>query len=714
MFLKPFLQKPLNYLFTLPTFLLSTLCTGQINITSIWKDYQFVPERYEEIIWKKENGFTFLKNDTVFSKSFQQEKRILFSLSDLQKLDTSITNLSNYEFSASEKFTLLETDPLSIYRHSQTANYYVLDNITKKITKIDSTQIQIPSFSPSEKNIVFFHQNNLYNYFIETGKTEAITSDGKLNSIINGKTDWVHEEEFGFTKAYEISPNSKNLIYLQYNEQQVKEYPLLFWKKDNYPEVFSFKYPKAGEKNAITSLYLYSFDNKKTIKLFDNEKSDHYYPSIQWLDEETILYLELDRLQKNLSFITYNISSLKTDTIYKESHQKYIELPTLRVKDKAIYFISDKDGRNAIYRLENQNLTRLTSLDFDVEDFYNINTITNEFYFSRAYGYTTQVCKQTSDGNIFILTSPNKTGYLNLSPNFNEYIITESTCSEAPNSYWYKNNQVEVLIDNAILQSKLNSMKLAKTEFFKFVNSTGDSLDAWILKPTKISKKQKLPVLIYFYGGPGNRSAISKYNATDHFWYQELVKNGYIVACIDPRGSGGKGSEFKKQTYEKLGLLESEDIHNFAKFLNQKSFVDSTRIGIWGWSYGGYLTTLCLNRFPNTFKAGIAVAAVTHWKYYDNIYTERYMNTPENNPEGYNLTSPMFYSDRLKAKLLLIHGTADDNVHPQHFYEYENDLIKKGKHFDHFVYPNRNHGIYGGNTRLHLFELMSNFILQNL
>lgn len=714
MFLKPFTKTAQFYLFTLSIILFSNVCKAQLNIKSIWKEYQFVPERFEEIVWKKENGFAFLKNDTIFSKSFQNEQSVLFSISDLQKSDSSISGLSNFSFSTSEKFTLLETDPNSIYRHSQTANYFILNNQTNEIQKIDSTQIQIPTFSSDEKNVVFFHQNNLYIYSIVNKEIEPITSNGKYNAIINGKTDWVHEEEFGFTKAYEISPNSKNLVYIQYNESRVREYPLLFWKKDNYPELFSYKYPKAGEKNAITSLFLYDFDNKKTLKLFDNEKTDYYYPFLNWFDSETILYIELDRLQKNLSFIKLNIHSLQTDTIYKEKNDKYIELPTVFIKDKIVYFTSEKDGRNAIYRLEEKNNTRLTSLDYDIENFYDVNPEKQEIYFSRAFGFTSQVCVQNTEGKIVVLSSAKKTGVLNLSPSFKEYIITESSSQDVPTTIWIKESKSDTLISNAPLKSKLQALNLPKTEFFTFVNSHGDSLDAWILKPEKISKKQKLPVLIYFYGGPGFRAAVSKYNATDHFWYQELVKKGYVVACIDPRGSGGKGTYFKKQTYEKLGLLESEDINDFAKFLQKKPFVDSTRIGIWGWSYGGFLTTLCLNRFPNTFKTGIAVAAVTHWKYYDNIYTERYMNTPENNPDGYNLTSPMYYADRLKAKLLLIHGSTDDNVHPQHFYEYENILINKGKHFEQFLYPNRNHGIYGGNTRLHLFELMSNFILRNL
>ncbi|MDB2675281.1 S9 family peptidase, partial [Flavobacteriales bacterium] len=567
-------------------------------------------------------------------------------------------------------------------------------------------------------------ENNLYVKDLVSKTILPLTFDGEINKIINGASDWVYEEEFALVQAFEWSPDGTQLAFYKFDESNVKEFSMGMFNSKLYPSQNEFKYPKAGEENSKVSIHIYNFDNQETSKVsFDKEYE--YLPRIGWTKDERILFVSaMNRHQNELDFILVNTANNSNRVLFTETDKYYVDIHdnTTFTEDKNhLIWTSEKSGFNHIYiiELESGNWQQITNGSWEVTKYHGMNAESNRiFYTSNEDGTINRgLYSINTDGSGKIkLSSKTGTHSSTFSNGMKYYSNTYSTADTPPYISLHNSTgkEIRVLEDNADLQVKMDEYELSNKEFFSFNTSEDVNLNGWMIKPLDFDSSKKYPVFMFLYGGPGSQQVLNSWGWFNYFWYQHLVQKGYIVACIDNRGTGGRGAEFKKLTYQQLGKYETIDQIEANKYLRSLDFVDGNRIGIQGWSYGGYLSSLAITKGADVFKMAIAVAPVTNWRYYDNIYTERYMRTPQENPDGYDDNSPINHVDKLKGNYLLIHGSADDNVHVQNTYEMVTALVKANKQFDLFIYPDKNHGIYGGNTRLHLYKKMTNFIEDNL
>jgi dipeptidyl-peptidase-4 len=679
---------------------------------------------------KNTNQYTVLNYDAA-SRSMQID---LFDFATLKKVNTLIDTknysvlaegIDSYTFSSDEKLVLIANNSNSIYRHSFTADYYLFDITTKKVERLFDFQIQEPTFSPDGKKIAFARENNLYMYDIASKQTTAITTDGKKNSVINGITDWVYEEEFAFVRAFDWSKDSKKVAYIRFDESQVPEFSMSIFKKDLYPTVETFKYPKAGEKNSEVSLHIYDVASKGTQKVNLSQYADFYIARMQWTNDANVLSAQvLNRHQDNLDLLFIDGNSGAAKVVLNEKDKAYVDVTDnlTFLKDNSFIWTSEKDGFNHIYlydktgKLKNQ----VTKGNWEVTNYYGFDEKTNTvFYQSVENGSINRdVYSINLNGkNKVRLSKKTGTSAATFSPNFQYFINTYSSANQ-PTTYTLNEAktgaQVQVIENNEALASQLKAYNLSTKEFFVLKTDKGNELNAWILKPKNFDPTKKYPVFMYQYSGPGSQQVNNDWNSNDDYWFQMLAQQGYIVACVDGRGTGFKGAAFKKVTQKELGKYEVEDQIDAAKVIGNYPYVDKTRIGIWGWSYGGFMASNCIMKGADVFKMAIAVAPVTNWRFYDSIYTERYMQTPQENASGYDENSPINHVNKLKGKFLLIHGSGDDNVHVQNSMQMMEALIQANKQFDSQIYPDKNHGIYGGKTRIQLFTKMTNFIKENL
>ena len=679
---------------------------------------------------KNSNQYTVLNYDAA-SRSMQID---LFDFATLKKESTLIDTknytvladgIDSYTFSPDEKLILIANNTNQIFRHSFTADYYLYDTTNKKVSKVFEFQVQEPTFSPDGKKIAFARDNNLFVYDIASKQITAITSDGKKNSIINGITDWVYEEEFAFVRAFDWSKDSKKVAYIRFDESQVPEFSMSIFKKDLYPTVETFKYPKAGEKNSEVSLHIYDIASKGTQKVNLSQYSDFYIARMQWTNEANVLSAQvLNRHQDNLDLLFVDGNSAATKVVLNEKDKAYVDVTDnlTFLKDNSFIWTSEKDGFNHIYlydktgKLKNQ----VTKGNWEVTNYYGFDEKTNTvFYQSVENGSINRdVYSINLNGkNKVRLSKSIGTNAATFSPNFQYFINTFSSATH-PTTYTLneakKGAQVQVIESNEALASKLKGYNLSAKEFFVLKTAKGNELNAWILKPKDFDPTKKYPVFMYQYSGPGSQQVNNDWNSNDDYWFQMLAQQGYIVACVDGRGTGFKGAAFKKVTQKELGKYEVEDQIDAAIVIGNYPYVDKNRIGIWGWSYGGFMASNCLLKGADVFKMAIAVAPVTNWRFYDSIYTERYMQTPQENASGYDENSPINHVNKLKGNYLLIHGSGDDNVHVQNSMQMIEALIQANKQFDSQIYPDKNHGIYGGKTRIQLFNKMTNFIKENL
>jgi dipeptidyl-peptidase-4 len=679
---------------------------------------------------KNSNQYTVLNYDAT-SRSMQID---LFDFATLKKVNTLIDTklhailadgIDSYTFSPDEKLILIANNSNQIYRHSFTADYFLYDITSKKVSKLFNFQVQEPTFSPDGKKIAFARENNLYVYDIATNEIVALTTDGKKNSIINGITDWVYEEEFAFVRAFDWSKDSKKVAYIRFDESQVPEFSMSIFKKDLYPKVETFKYPKAGEKNSEVSLHIYDLTSKETQKVNLSQYSDFYIARMQWTKEANVLSAQvLNRHQNNLDLLFIDGNSGVTKVVLNEKDKAYVDVTDnlTFLNDNSFIWTSEKDGFNHIYlydktgKLKNQ----VTKGTWEVTNYYGLDEKTNTvFYQSVENGSINRdVYRINLNGkNKVRLSKSIGTNSATFSPNFHYFINTFSSATQ-PTTYTLneakKGVQVQVIENNEALANKLKGYNLPAKEFFVLKTAKGIELNAWILKPKDFDPAKKYPVFMYQYSGPGSQQVNNDWNSNDDYWFQMLAQQGYIVACVDGRGTGFKGAAFKKVTQKELGKYEVEDQIDAAKVIGNYPFVDKNRIGIWGWSYGGFMASNCILKGADVFKMAIAVAPVTNWRFYDSIYTERYMQTPQENASGYDDNSPINHVNKLKGKYLLIHGSGDDNVHVQNSMQMMEALIQANKQFDSEIYPDKNHGIYGGKTRIQLFTKMTNFIKENL
>ena len=702
-----------------------------IAIEDIWKNYRFFPSSPSEFNWMNDDSFySVMEKGKIEKYSVKDRKRVatLLDISELKDPENGETlQITSYSFSDDETKVLLTSDRKSIYRRSSKERCFVWDTETEKLYKLQGgDQISFATFSPDGKQIAFMDKNNLFTFNFSTRKTQSITTDGKWNEIINGGTDWVYEEEFAFTRAFFWSPDSKTIAYYRFDESHVKEFSMTMYG-NLYPEEYKFKYPKAGEKNAYIDLYFYHLGNGKKVKADIGTEKDQYIPRIKWTKAPNKLaVMRMNRLQNRVEVLLIDAESGSSNVILTEKEDTYVEQPsdnTWIFLENGTEFLwqSEADGHNHIYlyNFTGKLVRQITKGDFDVTAISAVDNVAKQIYFmSTAVSPLERHLYQVAFSGKKPKRLSKEPGWhtVNFSSGNSFYMDSYSTVEKPTVSALYnkKGKQVLMLEENKRLQKTMAEYNLGKTEFFKLKTSENVQLNGWMIKPPNFDPNKKYPVLMHVYGGPGSQTVKNQYLGFNFFWHQMLAEQGYIIVSVDNRGTGGRGEAFKKVTYGELGKYEAIDQIEAAKWLAKQSYVDGSRIGIWGWSFGGYMTSLCLTKGGGVFKAGIAVAPVTNWRFYDTIYTERYLKTPKLNPSGYDDNSPIQFASALKGNYLLVHGMADDNVHFQNSVEWTDALISLDIPFDMAFYPNKNHGIFGGLTRLHLYRKMTNFVLENL
>ena len=637
-----------------------------------------------------------------------------------------------YEFSSDERYVLLQTNTKSIYRRSFTATFEVYDTETKaKVKVFDGKPIQEPLFSPDASKVAFAYQNNLYIQDLKSNQVTQITTDGKKNEIINGICDWVYEEEFGFVRAFDWNANGTALAYIRFNESKVKEINLPIYYQNLYPEDLSYKYPKAGEQNSEVSLFVYNLKTKTTDGVNLGEVENYYIPEIKFTkDANQLAVVTSNRHHNKVDVSFYDINSKKLNKLFTETNKAWIETDNFTLEfldDNSFLWTSERDGNNHIYHyLPNGKLkNQVTKGDWEVTNFYGYNPVNKTIYYQsnankgKRISTERQVFATSLDGNrTQQLTHLNGTNNAAFSNNFTYFINTFSNI-DTPRTISLvetkSGKDLGVIVNNEAVKERLKADNIGTKELFTLTTADGIDLNAYVIKPKDFDPAKKYPVLMYQYSGPGSQNVNNAWQSSNDYWHQMLAQEGILVFCIDGRGTGYKGEEFKKSTYMELGKHEVEDQIAAAIEIGKLPYVDESRIGIWGWSFGGYMSSNALFKGNDVFKAAIAVAPVTNWRFYDTVYTERFMRTPQENASGYDNNSPINHVDKFKkGKFLLVHGTADDNVHPQNSFELAEALVQANKDFEMMYYTDKDHGIYGGNTRVHLYRKMTNFLKNNL
>jgi dipeptidyl-peptidase-4 len=601
----------------------------------------------------------------------------------------------------------------------------VYDTEDKSLVKISEDKIQEPTFSPDGTKVAYGFQNNLYVKDLRNGSVKQITTDGMKNLVINGITDWVYEEEFSFVRAFDWNKASDKIAFIRFDETNVPEFSMDVYGKELYQTQHVFKYPKAGEANSLVSLHIYDLNKNETQEVKPSKAyNDFYIPRIKWTNEDNVLSAQyMNRHQNELDLWMVDANTMSATLALAETDKAYIDVTfdLTFLKDNSFIWTSEKDGFNHIYHYakDGKLINQVTKGPWEVTNYYGFDEKKGRIYYQSVENgsINRDVYAININGkNKERLTKSEGTNSASFSADFTYFINSFSSATTPPEYTLNKasnGNLVKSIKDNDVLAQKVAGYKTSKKEF-STIKVNGNDLNMWMIKPADFDPNKEYPLLMYQYSGPGSQSVANRWNGTNDYWYQMLAQKGYIVACIDGRGTGFKGAEFKKATYMNLVKLETEDQIAAAKQLAARPYVDASRVGIWGWSFGGHMSTNCLLKGSDVFKTAIAVAPVTTWRFYDTIYTERYMRTPQENPSGYDDNSPLNYPELLKGDYLLVHGSGDDNVHVQHTMRMVEALIQADKQFDWAVYPDKNHGIYGGNTRLHLYKKMTNFLDETL
>lgn len=630
---------------------------------------------------------------------------------------------SGYIFSNDEQKILLETLTDNIYRRSKQAIYLIYDIKTNSLEKLFDQKVQEPLFSPDGLKVAYVYRRNLFIKNLELDIVKQITYDGDYQTI-NGITDWVYEEEFGFVRAFDWSQDSNQIVYMRFDESNVPIFSMDVYGNQTYPFPYMFRYPKAGEENSKIELIIYntSSQTKETID-FENE-TPYYIPRIQFIGGRHSLIIQtLNRHQNKLKLWRWNTKKKNLQLLLTEIDEAYVSInDDLKfIEDDRFLWTSEKDGYKHIYHFDKDGklINQVTQGDWEVTTIYNYNPKSKEIYFQSVEGSSIERGIYAIDisgrGKRKLQPTQGFNG-ATFSTNNSYYIHSYSDELTPPIYTLYetrKNRPIRQLMNNKSLIEKLESYNFSEKEF-STIQINGSELNMWMIKPADFDANKKYPLLMFQYSGPGSQQVSNRWGDSRTLWHKDLANQGFIIACVDGTGTGFKGSKFKKSTYLNLVKYESLDQIAAAKTLGELPYVDHNRIGIWGWSFGGHMATHCLLTGNDIFSFAIAVAPVTNWRFYDTIYTERFMRTPQENPEGYDLNSPINYADQLKGDFLIIHGSGDDNVHVQNTMRMVEALIQADKQFEWMIYPDKNHGISGGNTRKHLYTKMTNFIFKNL
>lgn len=711
--------------------LVSTTLLSQepITVEAIWRDYKFFP--------KSVPGFNFLNDgrhytrleDNVIKKydiTTGQHVADLFDGAEIKGQLGFEGEIEDYSFNHDESMILIESENESIYRRSYLAKYHIFDFKNDKLHALyEEGKVMNATFSPDASKVGYVFENNLYYYDLAEQLTLPITFDGETNKIINGVTDWVYEEELSIVKAFWWSPDSKQIAYLRFDESEVPEFTMTLYNDELYPEYQTFKYPKVGAKNAEISAHLFDLKTEESAPLNVGNLDDMYIPRVKWTKagDEVCIY-KMNRHQNHLQLIAINTGTGKTRTLLEEKNKYYIDITddhTFLNDGKHFVWTSEKSGYNHIYLydMEGKEVRALTSGNYDVTSFYGVDEARGMVYYQSAevsplerHVYSVGLDAKSKKK----ITKKSGTNSASFSSTFDFYTLNHSSVNVV-NSYnvFDRNHKlVRELESNRSYKGMQKRHGVRPVEFFQFTTSENVELNGWMIKPANFDPTKKYPVFLTQYSGPGSQQVTDSWKGMNYWWYQMLAQEGYLVACVDPRGTGARGEEFKKMTYLELGKYETQDQIEAGKYLASLPYTDPLKIGIFGWSYGGYMSSLAILKGNDVFSVAIAVAPVTSWKWYDTIYTERYMRTLAENESGYRDNSPIYFADRLKGKYLLVHGGADDNVHLQNSMEMSNALIDANKQFDTYIYPNRNHGIFGGTSRMHLYNKMTSFLDENL
>jgi len=704
--------------------------TQKIELEDIWLKYKFYPKTISGFN-SMNNGesYTVMDQGNLDQYSYKNGKHIKTLIDAGQLIPEGASKpirYSAYEFSADESKILLVTKRKGIYRHSFTAEYWVYNFKTKKLQQLSENGAQrLASFSPDGSKVAFMRDNNLFIKDLDSGLETQFTKDGAINSIINGAPDWVYEEEFSFNKAYEWSPDGARIAFIRFDESKVKEFEFTVYG-DLYPKQYKYKYPKAGEDNSIVSVLIYDLASNTTKTMDIGTETDIYIPRIKWTNNPNVLSIQrLNRLQNKWEILLANSNTGSSKVLYNEDNKYYIDITDNLIflkKDKGFIFTSERDGYNHIYFYDMNGalVKQLTKGKYDITDFFGLDEKRGQLYYQAAY--TSPLDRDIFTVNLYNqkqtkLSKQVGTNAAQFSTNFKYFVNTFTDANTPPFITVNKANgsQLYVLENNNGLKQMMTDYGYAPKTFFKIKTDDDIELNAWMIKPLDFDSTKRYPVLMYLYGGPGSQTVTNSWGWFNLMWFEMLAQKGYIVVSVDNRGTGARGEEFKKSTYLQLGKLETIDQINANKYLGTLSYIDKTRIGIFGWSYGGYMSTLCMTKGAAYFKTGIAVAPVTNWRYYDNIYTERFMRTPQENSDGYDDNSPISHTAKLKGNYLLMHGTADDNVHVQNSMDLITSLLKNNKQFDMQFYPNSDHSIYTGRyTHFHVYRKMTDFLLEKL
>jgi dipeptidyl-peptidase 4 len=697
-----------------------------------------------EDIWSKGtfrtkgvSGFNFMKDGKHYAKT--EGKRIVkMDITTGKEAGTvyeSPIEFEDYAFNSDESKILLATEGEAIYRRSSRAFYKIWDGKTVSDLYPNLKQNN-PQFNPQGTMVAFTADNNLYVKDLQSGNVRQLTTDGKNNHIINGFCDWVYEEELSFTRAFEWSPDGTTIAFLRFDETAVPEFSMEYHENAMYPRPYKFKYPKVGEKNSTVTAWLVNVlppsvkKGKKAqnvaltpVKGLGNYE---YIPRLRWTPAGKLIVFRMNRLQNELDLMQVDAKTGMTeDVLVKETSNTFVDVEMNDdlsfLKDGSFIKSSERDGWNHIYyhNAKGAVVRQLTKGDYDVRKIIGMDEKRGLVYYQASKespmkkGISAVKIDGTGDNYLVGGSGSNDAEF---SANFDYFVLTHSTINEPPTITVMTNDAkpVRVIEDNAKMRQQIYEYACSRVVFKTIKTTEGVELNAFMVLPMGFDSTKKYPVFMTQYSGPNSQQVLDQWRGTNYWWEQLLTKQGYIVVCVDPRGTGGRGVNFRKITYKKLGFFETVDQIESAKYLSNLPFVDGKRIGIFGWSYGGYMASSCILKGNDVFKAAIAVAPVTNWKWYDSIYTERYMQTEKENADGYKDNSPVNFVDRLTGNFLLIHGMADDNVHFQHSVEMANALINANKQFDTYFYPNRNHGIYGGYARLHLYNKMLSFLKEKL
>ena len=672
------------------------------------------------------NGISSMKNGENYAV-IESDGIAKYAYKNTQKIGLIVPGqFENYIFSNDESKILLQKESQPIYRHSFLGKFDVKDLNTGKIIALNNGDfVQEPRFSPDATKVAFIANNNLYYQDLKTGDIVQFTKDGDKNKIINGLADWVYEEEFGHARQYEWTKNSNAIVFVKSNETEVPVMHIPIYENNLYPIDWQYKYPKAGEKNSVVSAHLYQLDKRKVINLDLSNFKKYYIPNvIQTSNSDEIILITSERTQNASDILKVDTQTGAIKKLFTETDEKWIETDNVTLEfleDNSFIWGSERDGNRHLYwyNADGSLKKQITKGSWEVTDYYGYNPKTMDVFLQTTQnGSINKVVSKVNikSGKSTIISNPQGNNTANFSKNY-QYFIETSSSAKKPNTFVLKDNSgktLQELQNNNDQLKRLENDNFVSKEYFTIPNEAGDQMNAWIIKPKNFDPNKKYPLFMFQYSGPGSQQVSNSWDMGNGLWFNHLVQKGYVVACVDGRGTGYRGTKYKKVTYKNLGKYEIEDQIAAAKWLGKQSYIDKERIGIFGWSFGGYMASLAMTKGADVFKMGIAVAPVTNWRYYDSVYTERFMLTPQENPAGYDDNSPTSYAKLLKGKFLLIHGTADDNVHFQNALIFSEALIQNKKQFDFMAYPDKNHGIYGGQTRPQLYQKMTDFILENL